>query len=87
MNDYILRSDALAVARYSHNPVEGLEQLPGIGWRPVSEPPEEEGIYLVRATDGNVYVESYGDIFGNGEQIWTRKNIVKWMEVPNENPN
>lgn len=30
MNDYISRADALSVAQYSKNPVEGIQNLPGV---------------------------------------------------------
>lgn len=84
MSDYISRADALAVARYSRDPAKELEQLPGFGWTPASEPPEEEGIYLVRASDGLAYIESYGDFFDKGERIWTRWNVTAWMPIPPE---
>ena len=51
-------------------------------WIPVTDPPEKDGIYLVMGADGLPYVESYGDIFGNGNRVWTRRNTTHWMPLP-----
>jgi hypothetical protein len=51
-------------------------------WIPVTDPPEKDGIYLVMGVDGLQYVESYGDIFGNGKRVWTRRWTTHWMPLP-----
>ena len=49
MADYILREDALAVARYSKDPVAGIESLPGIDQKDFIRIPCPVGSTLWRA--------------------------------------
>lgn len=56
--------------------------VPEPRWIPVIYPPTEDGIYLVYATDGNQYVESYGDLFDSGKCEWTRRNVAFWRHLP-----
>ena len=94
MSDYISRADALAVIQHCKDPVKGIQDLPGVGWIPVTERmPDSDEQVLVEAFGRHGNVELDGAIelasFVRGEgwilEVWPEWEDVKvtrWMPVP-----